>query len=144
MTILDTQTTVTPGAGDYRWLRSNFGRGAQLPASIDVATLTAGTHYDATTGVIPAGLPLGKITATGKYGPYDATATDGRDVLTGFLTAPEQLTYDFGGVTAKTVHAAQLVIGIIDPAYVPTTPTLNRLVKSTGLFVWYGVDYVSA
>lgn len=143
MTILEPQTTITPGSGDFRWLRSNYGMGAQLGVSIDVALLKSGTHYDADTGVIPAGLPLGKVTATGKYGPYDPLAADGREVLSGFLTGPEQLTRNFSGVTAKTVQAAQRVVGIIDPEFVPTKPTLNNKIKTTGQFIWYGVAYVA-
>jgi hypothetical protein len=36
-------------------------------------------------GFIPSGVVLGKITATGLYGPYDNAAVDGREVAVGFL-----------------------------------------------------------
>lgn len=145
MSILDSKTIVTPGSGDYRWLRSNFGRGAQLSATVDVNLLVAGTHYDAKTGIVPAGLPLGKVTATGNYGPYDPTATDGRDVLEGFMSAPEQLEGDaFTGITTTELYVSYLWIAAVDPAYVPTAPTLNNTIKTTGVFKYVGVDYVSA
>ena len=44
-----------------------------------VLDFTTFTHANFTTkGEIPNGTILGKITASGKYGPYDPAATDGR------------------------------------------------------------------
>lgn len=40
------------------------------------------------------GTPLGKITATGKYGPYDAEATDGRE--TAVLMLGETVDFSLG------------------------------------------------
>lgn len=37
--------------------------------------------------VVPSGQPVGIITATGKYGPHDAAAVDGRAVLRGHVFA---------------------------------------------------------
>jgi len=51
--------------------------------TLDISSFTAGTHYP--NGYIPSGANLGKITATGLYGPYDNTATDGREVFRGHL-----------------------------------------------------------
>ena len=51
--------------------------------TLDISTFTAGTHYP--NGFIPSGTNLGKITATNLYGPYDDTATDGRQTLRGHL-----------------------------------------------------------
>jgi len=51
--------------------------------TLDISTFTAGTHYP--NGFIPSGTNLGKITATGLYGPYDDTAVDGRQTLRGHL-----------------------------------------------------------
>jgi len=50
--------------------------------TLDISAFTAGTHYPK--GFIPSGTAIGKITATGLYGPYDDTATDGRQVCAGF------------------------------------------------------------
>lgn len=53
--------------------------------SAEVRWITGGVTLDHTTvpevdgkKVLKAGQPLGRITATGKYGPYDPDATDGR------------------------------------------------------------------
>lgn len=139
---LNIKSTYTPGDGDFRWLRSRAGREFQVPASIDVSKLVAGTHYDEY-GVIPAGLPLGKITASGMYGPYDASATDGRQILAGFLAEPDKLEATFTQITTTVLNVAMLVFGIIDPQYVPTSPTLNTATKTTGDFIYFGVDYVA-
>lgn len=52
-------------------------------------------------GFVPSGEPLGVVTATGKYGPHDAAAVDGRAVLRGhlFATVPidRTATGDIGG-----------------------------------------------
>jgi hypothetical protein len=65
------------------WLGSAHGTDAPVSATLDVSKFTAGTHYP--DGYIKSGVPLGKITATGLYGPYDDTAVDGRQTLVGFL-----------------------------------------------------------
>lgn len=135
--------TTTTGGGDYRWLRSRHGRDNAIPVSLKRSLLTAGVHYD-TLGVIPSGLPLGKLTGQAVWGPYDPTAQDGRQYLAGFLLEPEQLQADFGGVTTEVSQVAMLVHGIVDPAFVPTAPVLDTQTATTGSFVFVGVDYVPA
>jgi hypothetical protein len=103
--------------------------------------LTAGTHYDGN-GVIPSGLALGKVTATGLYGPYDAAEDDGRQVLAGFLLEPLQLKSDFSGVTTAVLSGPLLVHGVIEPAFVPTAPTLNTAILTTGQFVFLNTNYI--
>jgi hypothetical protein len=137
---LSIQTTQT-GGGDFRWLRSHHSRDDALPVTIQRDLLQAGTHYDKN-GVVPAGLPLGKLTGRNAWGPYDPTVQDGRQYLAGFLLGPIQLSYDFSGVTSVAVHGALVCHGVIDPAYVPTAPALNTAVKTTGQFVFAGTDYV--
>jgi len=53
--------------------------------TLDLSKFTRGTHF--ADGFVRSGEPLGKITATGRYGPYDATADDGRETCAGFLWA---------------------------------------------------------
>lgn len=77
--------TVTESFGqdDQSWLASAHGTDTARPLTLDTSAFVAGTHYP--NGYFPSGLPLGRITATGLYGPYDNTAADGREVLAGFL-----------------------------------------------------------
>ncbi|MDX3027482.1 head decoration protein [Streptomyces scabiei] len=78
-----TQTTESFGQDDQSWLASAHGTDTARSITLDTSTFTSGTHYP--NGYFPSGLPLGKITATGKYGPYSNAASDGTEVLAGFL-----------------------------------------------------------
>lgn len=97
-------TTQTFGVDDQSWLGSEHGTQATEPVTLDTSTFTAGTHYP--DGYFKSGLPLGKITATGKYGLYNGAATDGTETLVGFLfaavKAPASNTVDVAG--AMLVH----------------------------------------
>lgn len=135
--------THASAGSDQRWLRSKDGVDNAIPAAIDVSLLTAGTHYD-TNGVIPSGLALGKKTGEETYGPFDPSATDGRQYLAGFLLESEQLEATFTQITTQVLNVALLVRGIIDPRFVPNTPTLNNLTPGGEHFVFVGVDYVKA
>jgi hypothetical protein len=78
-----TQTTESFGQDDQSWLASAHGTDTGRSITLDTSTFTSGTHYP--NGYFPSGLPLGKITASGKYGPYSNAASDGTEVLAGFL-----------------------------------------------------------
>ncbi|WP_030670678.1 head decoration protein [Streptomyces rimosus] len=84
------------GQDDQSWLASAHGTDTARSITLDTSAFTAGTHYP--NGYFPSGLPLGKITATGKYGPYNNASTDGTEVLAGFLftsiAAPTVTTVD--------------------------------------------------
>ncbi|MEU3528828.1 head decoration protein [Streptomyces sp. NPDC038707] len=71
------------GQDDQSWLASAHGTDNAKTITLDTSAFTAGTHYP--NGYFPSGLPLGKITATGKYGPYNNASSDGTEVLAGFL-----------------------------------------------------------
>lgn len=75
--------TETFGQEDQSWLGSAHGTDTARSITLDLTTFTAGTHYP--DGFLKAGLPLGKITASGKYGLYSDAAADGRQTLVGFL-----------------------------------------------------------
>ncbi|MYT60149.1 head decoration protein [Streptomyces sp. SID7834] len=92
------QTTEWFGTDDQSWLGSEHGTQATETIVLDTSTFTAATHYP--DGFFKSGIPLGQITAGGKFGPYDNAAADGREKLVGFL---------FSAVGAPTVNT-------IDPA----------------------------
>jgi hypothetical protein len=73
------------GAGDQSWLGSHHGTNACRTITIDKATLVAETHYP--DGYLKSGLPLGKITASGKYGPYGGRANEVQTINLGSATA---------------------------------------------------------
>ena len=78
-------TTTSYQTEKRSWMLSQWGQGPGENPNIvlDKSAFTSGTHYP--NGYFPSGLPLGKITATGLYGPYDDAASDGRQVCAGFL-----------------------------------------------------------
>lgn len=58
------------------WLAEKHGTDLPKHVTYDFTTFT---HANFTTDkMIPSGTILGVITATGKYGPYDSSAADGR------------------------------------------------------------------
>lgn len=91
--------TETFGQDDQRWIGAAHGIDLARSITLDTSAFTAGTHYP--NGYIPSGTPLGRITATGLYGPYDNAGAGGLDVLAGFLLTPIKpgavATTDVGG-----------------------------------------------
>ena len=71
------------GVEDRSWLGSAHGTEATRTVTLDVSTFSDSTHYP--NGHIPSGTVLGRITATGLYGPYNNGAGDGRQDAAGFL-----------------------------------------------------------
>lgn len=78
-----TPVTETYQNEDQRWLGSAHGTSSGESITLDTSAFTAGTHYP--NGYFPSGLPLGKITATGLYGPYNNASSDGTETLAGHL-----------------------------------------------------------
>ena len=72
--------TETFGQDDQSWIGAAHGIDLARSITLDTSAFTEATHYP--DGYILSGTPLGRITATGLYGPYDNTtpATDGREV----------------------------------------------------------------
>ena len=71
------------GVEDRSWLGSAHGTEATRTITLDVSAFTAGTHYP--NGYIPSGTVLGRITATGLYGPYSNGGGGGLGDAAGFL-----------------------------------------------------------
>ncbi|MFF9525352.1 head decoration protein [Streptomyces achromogenes] len=97
------------------WLGSAHGTDAPVSVTLDVSKFTAGTHYP--DGYIKSGIPLGKITATGLYGPYDDAATDGRQTLVGFLFTAQDV--NARGIASTKVVGSMLLHCFIREAKLP-------------------------
>ncbi|WP_328721739.1 head decoration protein [Streptomyces sp. NBC_00247] len=110
------QTVRTFGMDDQSWLGSEHGTQATESITLDVSTFTPATHYPA--GYFKSGIPLGQITATKKFGPYSAGASDGRETLVGFLYAavgaPAVNTTDVSGAmfTHGKVRESRLPVAV--------------------------------
>lgn len=79
-------STTTYAQDDKSWLGSKHGTDCTRSIKLDRSAFTQNTHYP--DGYVRSGTPLGKITASGMYGPYNNAASDGTEVLAGFLYAP--------------------------------------------------------
>lgn len=97
------------------WLGSAHGTDAPVSVTLDVSKFTKATHYP--DGYLKSGLPLGKVTTGGKYGPYDDAASDGRQTLVGFLFTGVDV--DARRVASTSVVGSALIHCFIREAKLP-------------------------
>ncbi|MER6131882.1 head decoration protein [Streptomyces sp. NPDC001815] len=132
---ITTQHSVT---ANIEWLGGRHGTDDTDTITLDISKFTSGTHYTPSTvtgqpySLFKSGVPVGKITASGLYGPFDKAATDGRQVLAGFvvaetLFAPTAPKVPIAMLWHGTVRAAK-VPGGFNPADVTATSALIRYV----------------
>lgn len=136
------------GAGDQSWLGSAHATNACRTITIDKATLVAETHYP--DGYLKSGLPLGRITASGKYGPYGGKANEAQTINLGAASAGTVTIGVDGETTAAiafnaTAAAAQTALELlsnVDPGDIvvtggplPDTITLTFAARYAGLNV---------
>lgn len=115
---ISVRTTGTYQVEDRSWLGSAHGTTATRTITLDTSAFTAGTHFPA--GYIKSGTVLGRITATGLYGPYSNAASDGREVAAGLLW--NSTTVSTGGAD---VMAPLLEHGVVIEAKLPTNHGLD-------------------
>jgi hypothetical protein len=115
------------GGIDTRWRASKHGQSEGRPGTLDISLFVSGTHYNITgstygTDIIPSGVAVGKVTATGLYGPFDNAASDGREVLAGFINDDQGIPVKrpSGATSAKSTFS-RLVHGIIRSAVLPVS-----------------------
>jgi hypothetical protein len=99
------------------WLGSQHGTDVLRSITLDVSTFTKATHYP--DGFLKSGLPLGKITASGKYGLYSDAASDGRQTLVGLLWTGVEV-IDHRGNVSTAVGGSMFVHGFVVTSKLPT------------------------
>lgn len=126
-----TVTKTAHQAENRSWLASTHGTepGANPGVTLDISKFTAGTHYP--DGYLKAGTVLGKVTATGLYGPYDNAASDGREVARGHLIASLNV-----GTLTK-IGGALLVHGFVTESKLPTNHGLDAAGKADLPGIYY-------
>ena len=72
------QRTESFAAGSWKHLRTKIGMDTAETITLDLATFVEADHFPK--GFIPAGTLLGKIGASGKYGPYGGSAAEVQNV----------------------------------------------------------------
>jgi hypothetical protein len=131
---------------DQSWLGSAHGTDAARTITLDTSAFTSGTHYP--NGYFPSGLPLGRITATGKYGPYGASTSEGQTVtITGTPTGGTYtLTFDSEttaaiafNATAAAVQAALEALSNVEPGDVVAAGGPH---PGTAVTVTFGGNYL--
>jgi hypothetical protein len=122
--------TETFGNDDQSWLGSLHGVEATESVTLDVSTFTAGVHYDVLGGWFKSGIPLGKITATGKYGPYAGRTNEVQTVTITGAPGGGTFTLTYGGQTtagiaynapASAVQSALVALTSLEPGDVTVT-----------------------
>lgn len=71
------------GVEDQTWLASAHATDTAEPVTLNASLFTLGTHYP--NGFLKSGIVLGKVTATGLYGPYNDALSNGQEVAVGIL-----------------------------------------------------------
>jgi hypothetical protein len=100
-------------ASDKSWIRTRMGLDTMLPIMLDISAFDA-EHVQ--NGYIPSGIALGKITASGKYAPYDDAALDGTQALAGHLFEEVKVV---DKATDPDVGAALFWTGVVREANLP-------------------------
>lgn len=106
--------TTTYQVGNRQWLLDEPDFKPNVTLSI--AAFTSGTHYP--NGFIPSGTAIGKITASGLFGPYSDAASDGTQTLYGFTYGDVRAVRQ-NGTTAVKVGTGAVVSGAVSLAKLP-------------------------
>lgn len=91
----------TFGYEDQSWLGSAHGTQAGDPITLDLSAFTAADHYPA--GFLKSGIVLGRITATGLYGPYLASPSEVQRITVDATGGTFTVTFD--GATTAAISA---------------------------------------
>lgn len=78
-----TTETFNP-AEDHRWLGSKHAANTAKTITLDASAFD-GIDYGVDAGIIPSGVVLAKITASGLYGPYEKDGAGGLGTAVGHL-----------------------------------------------------------
>ncbi|MFF4409808.1 head decoration protein [Streptomyces sp. NPDC001404] len=123
-------TTTTHFQVGRPWLLSTHGSETNQTITLDVAKFTVDTHWVRGIKTVEArfksGLPLARNKTSNLYEPYDPAATDGREILAGFLATETA----FNPGSAR-VGAALLVHGLINAKKLPVPLDPATVAKTT-------------
>lgn len=130
-------TSTYTGGSDQTWLASAHGLGNGQSRTLDLSKFIAGEHYDEQTGVIPSGVALAEVTATGLYAPFVDGATDGTGVVDSYLINDEPI-YRPDRTKPATVIVAGAVHAFIHQNRLPVVAqrTTVAAATTTGLFTY--------
>lgn len=120
---------------DRSWLVGQHGVDITPGITLDIAKFTKATHYP--NGYIPSGTIVGKVTASGLYGPYDNAASDGREVAAGVLFSSVRAVDPNTGNALAKVGSARFIHGAVNTAKLPANSGIDANGKTDlPLIVW--------
>lgn len=114
------------------WLIGQHGVDLTPSVTLDISKFTKNTHYP--NGFIRSGQPLGIVTATGLYGPYNDAASDGTEVCRGLLFSFVRAIDEFGTTLTK-VGGARFIHGAVKESKLPVAINANGK-ADLPLIVW--------
>lgn len=112
--------TQTFGQSDQSWVVDPDYAG-KVGCTLDLSKFGSGQltgWTSGTTGIIPSGTALGVVTASGKFGPYDDSKSDGTQTLAGILW--DDIVFAAGATTGN-LGASRVVLGLVYVAKLPLT-----------------------
>ncbi|WP_454232156.1 head decoration protein [Mycolicibacterium fortuitum] len=120
---------------DRSWLVGTHGVDITPGITLDISKFTKATHFS--NGYIPSGTIVGKVTATGLYGPYDNAASDGREVAAGVLFGSVRAVDPNTGSNLTKVGGARFIHGAVNTAKLPANSGIDANGKADlPLIVW--------
>ncbi|AMU55751.1 potassium transporter [Mycobacteroides abscessus] len=120
-----TVTTERFSSGNLSWLGSKHGTDAARTVTISRAALTAATHYP--DGYLKSGTPLAIV--AGKAVPFNASGSDGSEVLAGFLFTDQRVKAGGGDIVAPLLDHGRIVLSKL-----PSPVTADA--ATTGQFIF--------
>ncbi len=100
--------TTTYQVGNRQWLLDEPDFKPNV--TLDISKFTAGTHYP--NGYIPSGTVIGKVSASGKFGPYDSVR-DGLSGVVADVVSARRVCRVVRGVGFCVVPAAWNVVDVV-------------------------------
>lgn len=107
--------TTSYQVGNRQWLLAEPD--VKLNVTLDPSKFTANTHYP--NGYLPSGTVIGKVTASGLYGPYDDTASDGRQTAYGITYGDARFIRQNGTTAAKVGISAVVYDTVVSVGKLP-------------------------
>lgn len=108
---------------DRAWIIGTHGTDLTPSVTLDISKFTKNTHFP--DGYIKSGTPLGKITTSGLYGPYNDSAEDGTEVCAGLLFSFVRAIDPNNGNTLSKVGGAIFVHGAVKESKLPIAINAN-------------------
>lgn len=117
------------GNEDRRWLGARMGTDVMRSVTMNLALFDP---LHVINGVIPSGIALGKVTASGLYGPYLDAAVDGRTVAAGLLFSSVPVGHLDAPATVLTAGPQAIAMfwgpGIVKTGFLPTSAMFGGVV----------------